>query len=119
MNRLAMVEISKNRNNLVGFLHMSDIAKLDELFDNHFKVDKKSFSEICDAALNAYDSKSISNKSASNIFEILSTENTSLKIESHRFEDHKIYEYDVDTGSYMFLKRGPRFEFNKLNSYLS
>jgi len=116
MTYLEMKSIKECRDNVVGFLHITDIKKLNTLFDGVYDVDRQSFDSICDKALELYNAKALSNKIVSRIFEIVSCENSSFRVESHRFESHSIFEYAY--GYYLFLKKGTRKEFMLLNHYL-
>ena len=119
MKKLEMLEIKASRQNLVGFLYFADEARLNLLFDNNFNVSKKSFNEICDAALECYSDKRLKNEITSEIFVILRCSNKSFKTESHRLDNcGSIYEYDESAKSYVFLKKGGQREFNLLNHYL-
>jgi len=118
MNKQTMLYIKNSRENLIGFLYIVDIQKLNTLFNDFYKVDKKSWIEICDKCLSLYDNGAINNKSASKIFEILMQSNTSIRIESHRYESGSIFEYSTEKECYLFLKKGNNTEFNKLNHYL-
>lgn len=119
MKLTEMRESKECRKNLTGFLHFSDISKLNELFNNHYDVDKKSFFEICDKAIDLYQSKVLSNKTVSEIFEVLENKNRHFRIESHRIDNcGAIFEYDENQKAYLFLKRGTQREFNQLNHYL-
>lgn len=113
-----MNEIKISRENTIGFLHFSDIAALNKLFNGHYEVDKKSFYEVCDAAIELYKAKTLDNRSVSRIFNILRKENIYFKTESHRYEQGKIYEYDLEREAYVFSCHGTEKEFNKLNHYI-
>ena len=118
MNRTEMNEIKMSRENRIGFLHHSDITKIDELSDNLISCAGMSHNELCDAVIELYDSKQIKNKAASAIFEIIKTENTSYRTESHRMMNGQIFEYNEHHGAYVFMKKGSRREFNIMNHYL-
>jgi len=114
-----MKEAKICRNDLVGFLHHSDISKLNTLFDDVYKITSKdSFYDLCDQAINAYSNKQLSNKIVSEIFDVLTQQNKSYRIESHRYAAGSIFEYDADQRAYLFLKKGTRREFNSLNTYI-
>lgn len=107
------------RSNLVGFLNIVDIIKLNDIFI-HFDVDHKSFREIEAALFNEYDLKLISNKQASFIVDILVENNSIFRRESHSYDSayHNLYEWDSDNQAYVFLKKSNNREFLKLNMFL-
>ena len=119
MTLLEINLIKAVRENLAGFLHHSDIAALNELFANDYDVNHKSFNEICDKAIELRKSKALKLKAATTIFNILKSCNSKYRVESHRFEHYnKIFEFDAGCGRYIFLKKGSRSEFYRLNHYL-
>ena len=67
-----MKAIAETRENLIGFLHHSEITAINHCLVN-FDADKKSFYEICNTALKQYQDKAISNRNASRVFEILAS----------------------------------------------
>lgn len=105
-----MTEIKKSRENLEGFLHFSDTLKINELLTDN--VDKLSFNQICDLVIEKYQSNKIKNKVASEIFEILMTENKALKTNKYRFEDGKLFEFSESHNAYLFDRRITKKEFN-------
>lgn len=78
MKLTEMKNIRDSRVNLIAFLHYTDIAILNALF-NGFNVNKQSFNTICNQAILLYKSKILSNKTASAIFDVLKRENTRFK----------------------------------------
>ena len=118
MKASEMKSIRDGRENLVGFLHISDIIKINDLFDGQYDVNEASFFEICNAAITLYNNKGVSNKDVSAIFEILKLENTSFRIESHRYELGSIFEYSVNRKAYLFSHKGNYRDFNALNKLL-
>jgi hypothetical protein len=113
-----MKEAVKNRENLTGFLHIYQIKLLNKLFDGYYNVSDKSYREIANKVVELYEAKKLSNKQASMIFTILMNENTNFKTESHRFKNGEIFEYSADNNCYIFLKKGSKKEFDKLNHYI-
>jgi len=118
MKASEMKSIRYGRENLVGFLHISDIIKINDLFDGQYDVKEASFFGICDAAIALYNNKSVSKKDVSAIFEILKLQNTSFRIESHRYEVGSIFEYSVEYKAYFFSHKGNYRDFNALNKLL-
>lgn len=74
MKLVEMKKIKESRENIIGFLHHTEIAKINELLVD-FDADKKNFYDVCDEVLAQYQAKKISNKQASQIFDILMTAN--------------------------------------------
>lgn len=105
-----MTEIKNSRENLIGFLHFSDISKINELLNEN--VDKLSFDQVCDLVIEKYQSKQIKNKFASEIFEILITENKALKTNKYRFDNGKLFVFSETNNAYLFDKRITKKEFN-------
>ncbi len=119
MQKLEMMEVKASRHNLTGFLHFTDIAKLNILFNGMFNVSKESFDDICDKALELKASKLLSHKKVSDIFDILQEANKSFRAESHRIDAcHAIFEYNESDNNYYFMKKGTQREFNALVHYL-
>ena len=115
MKKIEMLEISQNRQNLTAFLHVSEIKAINaNLVDTN--VDKKTFDEICSIVLDQYENKQISNKQASEIFEILAKANKSFKIEKFRCSHgyNEIYKYSPDHQAYLFYQNGGKKELDKL-----
>lgn len=109
-----MKAIAENRNNVIAFLHHTDIATINaNLID--FNADKKFFNEICQATLEQYHAKKINNKQASTVFEILA-ENKNIKTERYRFNNatKELYEYSLELQSYVFLKHSNQKELKAL-----
>jgi hypothetical protein len=118
MTKNEMNDIRNTRQNLTGFLHFTDIAKLNELFNAHVTVNKQSFLEIADKALELYSAKLLSNKVVSEIFNILKEANKSFRTESHRHDCGSIFEYSPQHNAYIFSKKGTYREFKALNHYI-
>lgn len=110
MNVQQMIEIKNSRENLVGFLRLADILKINELLNEN--IDKLPFNKVCDLVIEKYQSKQIKNKAASEIFEILMTENKSLKTHKYRFDDGKLFVFSESHNAYLFDKRITKKEFN-------
>lgn len=113
-----MKEIKSCRENLVNFLPITTMEKLNDLLKYNYNVNKQSFDDICDNVLRLYNEKLITNTVASKVFDILAYTNVSIKINSHRFEHGKIYKYDSNSKTYVFTQMGTIKEFNALNHYL-
>lgn len=77
MKLVEMKKIKESRENLVAFLHHSEIAKINELLVD-FDADKKSFYAVCDEVIAQYQAKKISNKKASALFTMLAECNKNL-----------------------------------------
>lgn len=110
-----MKAIAESRENLVAFLHHTDIATINaNLID--FNADKKSFIEICQETLEQYKLKKISNKNASTVFEILAYKNKNIKTERYRFNNatKELYEYSPEQQAYVFLKHSSQKELKAL-----
>lgn len=114
MKKSEMLEISQNRQNLVGFLHITEIKAINAKLADGVDVNHMNFDEICDITLNQYQDKKISNKQASAIFEILAKANKSFKIEKFRVLGNEIYQYSPENQAYLFYSVGGQKQFNKL-----
>lgn len=114
MKKSEMLEISQNRQNLVGFLHITEIKAINAKLADGVDVNHMNFDEICDITLNQYQDKKISNKQASAIFEILAKANKSFKIEKFRCVGNEIYQYSPQHSAYLFYSVGGQRKFNKL-----
>ena len=116
MKKIEMIEISQNRQNLTAFLHISEIKAINAKLADGVDVDKKSFDEICSIILEQYENKKISNKQASEIFEILAKANKSFKIEKFRCSHgyNEIYKYSPDHEAYLFYCKGGERTLAKL-----
>ena len=116
MKKIEMIEISQNRQNLTAFLHISEIKAINAKLADGVDVDKKSFDEICSIILEQYENKKISNKQASEIFEILAKANKSFKIEKFRCSHgyNEIYKYSPDHEAYLFYCKGGQKKLNEL-----
>ncbi|MCG6816981.1 hypothetical protein [Moraxella catarrhalis] len=113
MKKSEMIEISQNRQNLIAFLHVSEIKAINaNLVDTN--VDKKTFDEICSIVLDQYENKQISNKQASEIFEILANSNHNFKTEQYRLNGNQIHKYSPAHGAYLFYCNGGQRQLNKL-----
>ena len=106
------------RQNQTGFLHITNIKRLNALFKGHFNVDGRGFKEVCEKAFELYSQKVITNRVLTKIVEVCCESNGLFRIESHRFEKPNIFEYDKHLNSYIFLKTGSVQEFNKLLHYI-
>lgn len=115
MKLIEMKNIAETRENLIGFLHHSEIATINQNLVN-FDADKKSFDEICNTALEQYQDKAITNRKASLVFEILASANKQFKTERYRHNSatHEIYEYSQTNEAYIFIKKGGQRELNAL-----
>ena len=82
-------KILKNRNNLVGFLNILDIKKINELLN--IDVNHYSYEQICEQLLSQKKEKQITKKDFLTVFDILIENNSSFRTESHRYEDKTIY----------------------------
>jgi len=109
-----MREIAQNRENLVGFLHFSEIKDINDLVG--VDVSQMSFDDICQTTFAQLGAKIITKKQATAVFEILMTANKSFKTEKFRFDSvtNSIYEYSELHNGYMFLKRGNSRDVAKL-----
>lgn len=116
MKKIEMIEISQNRQNLVGFLHITEVQAINAKLADGVDVDKKSFDEICSIVLEQYQAKQISNKQASEVFEILAKANKSFKIEKFRCSHgyNEIYKYSPDHQAYLFYQNGGQKQLDKL-----
>lgn len=113
MKLTEMKAIKENRHNIIGFLHFAEIQEINaNLVD--FDADKKSFYVLCDEVISQYQAKKISNKKASQIFDILMTANKSIRTERFRFAHNEIYEWDAQANAYMFRQNGRDKAYNEL-----
>ena len=114
-----MVEI---REDVVAYLYMDDIIKIQQLlnksnicYDNDSDVisTSMSFKTISSLLLKYRTPKN--RKYIDKIFEIILAENSMFKTERYRFdENNSIYEYDESHGAYMFLQVGTQNNVNLL-----
>lgn len=109
-----MREIAQNRENLVGFLHSSEIKDIYDLVA--VDVSQMSFDDICRTIFAQLGAKIIKKKQATAVFEILMTANKLIKTEKFRFDSatNSIYGYSEFHNCYMFLKRGNSRDVAKL-----
>jgi len=56
------LQMKESRENLVGFLHITDINYLNSLFAGLYDVNHKSYYEICDKALELYKESTLQRK---------------------------------------------------------
>ena len=113
MKKSEMLEISQNRQNLTAFLNVSEIKAINaNLVDTN--VDKKTFDEICSIVLDQYENKQISNKQASEIFEILANANRDFKTEQYRLNGKQIHKYSPEHDAYLFYSTGGQKKLNEL-----
>lgn len=114
MKKIEMLEISQNRQNLVGFLHITEVQAINAKLADGVDVDKKSFEQICSIVIDQYENKKISNKQASEIFEILANANRDFKTEQYRLSGNQIYKYSPAHSAYLFYCNGGQRQFNNL-----
>lgn len=116
MKKIEMIEIATNRQNLTAFLHITEIKAITAKLADGVDVDKKSFDEICSIVLDQYENKKISNKQASEVFEILAKANKSFKIEKFCCSQgyNEIYKYSPEHDAYLFYCKGGQYKLNEL-----
>ncbi|MCG6816985.1 hypothetical protein [Moraxella catarrhalis] len=114
MKKIEMLEIMSCRENVVAFLHHSEIKDINAKLADGVDVDKKSFEQICSIVLDQYENKKISNKQASEIFEILANANRDFKTEQYRLSGNQIYKYSTAHSAYLFYCNGGQRQFNNL-----
>lgn len=109
-----MKNIAETRENLIGFLHFSEIQAINKNLNTD--VDKMDFDSICDIAIKQYQDKAITNRKASQVFEILANANKQFKTERYRYNSatHEIYEYSQVNEAYIFIKKGNQSELKNL-----
>lgn len=113
-----MESIIEHRQNAVGFLHISNITAINNIFGSLYDCNHKSFNEIAEKTLELYKLKALTNKQASKIIEIIARENRLIRTESHRYEHGKIFRFDESENCYRFSHIGTYREFVKLNHYI-
>ena len=111
-----MKAIQENRENLLAFLHISEIQLINANLTDGVDVNHMTFDAICNVTLEQYQAKKISNKQASTVFDILSNANTQLKTERYRYNaaTHEIYEYSLTHQGYIFYQKGGQRQLNAL-----
>lgn len=115
MKKIEMLEIMSCRENVVAFLHHSEIKAINTKLADGVDVDKKSFEQICSIVLDQYENNLISNKKASAIYEILANANKQFKIEKfYRDAYGAIYKYSPEHRAYLFYQNGGKKELDKL-----
>jgi hypothetical protein len=113
MKTSTMTQIRNCRKNTIGFLHISDIAKIHEL--TGFDANGKSFYEVCDGVLSLYAAKVASNKEASAAFEIIAAENSNFRTEQFRDDGYgNILKYSVEHSGYLFHSKGGKKSLKEL-----
>ncbi len=114
MKLIEMKNIAETRENLIGFLHFSEIQAINKNLNTD--VDKMDFDSICDIAIKQYQDKAITNRKASQVFEILANANKQFKTERYRYNSatHEIYEYSQVNEAYIFIKKGNQSELKNL-----
>jgi len=112
-------EMIQVRSDAVGFLHMSDIVKIEQILkkideDVITSLDKLSFNNICDKLLKIRNRKT--QKNIDKIFDILFEENINFKEERYRYDSstNSIYQFSKEKKAYIFIKNGDRAVLNKL-----
>lgn len=108
-----MQEIRNSRHNLVGFLDAADHVKIRELTCLDTNV---PFWVLADAVINEYEAGRITNKAASEVFEILKRENTSIRTEKYRFETGSLFAFDSDANAYIYDRKISKTDFRKFYS---
>ena len=98
-----MVEIQHNRENLIGFLSCQQQVSLQNYLG--IEVTGLSFEDICSIILSQYKQKLLSNKQASECFEILASANTDFRIERYRYNENTqdLYKYSFNHDCYIFV----------------
>lgn len=114
MKLIEMKNIAETRENLIGFLHFSEIQAINENLNTN--VDKMDFDSICSIAIKQYQDKAITNRKASLVFDILANANKQFKTERYRYNSatHEIYEYSQANEAYIFIKKGNQSELKNL-----
>lgn len=110
-----MREIAQNRQNIIGFLRLTEIQEINANLKD-IDVSKMPFNEICLITFAQLGSKQIKKKNASAVFEVLMLANKSFKTElfRHNSNSNEIYQYQQEQGGYVFLKYGSQKEVEKL-----
>ena len=98
-----MVEIQQNRENLIEFLSYQQQLVLSNILNIDLTL--LSFEDVCTIVLSQYKQKLISNKQASECFNILSIANTDFKIERYRYNENTqdLYVYFYNYDCYIFI----------------
>ena len=110
-----MLAIKNSRHNIIAFLHRSSAEKIYHLSDRLLNPSKLSFYSLCDGVISLYETKQITNKQATSIFNILIVENTMFKTEKFRRDGYgNILQYSAEHNAYLFYCKGGNKEFNKL-----
>lgn len=108
-----MQNIQKSRENVMGFLHHTDIAVINAIVNQD--VSKKSFNEVCELTIALYQEKAITNKKATAVFEILKKENTNFRTERFRLTSaHEIYIYNEEKNVYICYCTGGQKKLKEL-----
>lgn len=108
----AMKDIRDSRKDVIGFLHISDLQKIEALAG--FNAGEMSHWTICDKVLAAYDAEQINNATASEIFEILRDNNTEIRTEMYRYDEftHDLYRFNASLNCYVWIDKISAREFN-------
>ena len=110
-----MLAIKNSRSNVIAFLHCNSVEKIYHLSDRLLNPSKLSFYSLCDGVISLYETKQITNKQATSIFNILMKENTQFKTEQFRQDGYgNILQYSDEHNAYLFYCKGGNKEFNKL-----
>ena len=105
MKLAEMVEIQQNRENLIEFLsYQQQLVLLNIL---NIDVSLLSFEDVCTIVLSQYKQKLLSNKQASECFNILSIANTDFRIERYRYNENTqdLYKYSFNHDCYIFVDK--------------
>ncbi|UNU74087.1 hypothetical protein LU293_04115 [Moraxella nasovis] len=104
MKKSEMKAIKECRENIIGFLHPNEMQTINAILG--IDVDKLDFYTVCDLTIKNYADKKITNKKASEVFDILSQANKQFKIERYRYDKSTktIYEFDEEHDAYLFLE---------------
>lgn len=110
-----MKEIKANRQNLLAFLHITEIKAINANLADDVDVNHMNFDSICDITLEQYQAKKISNKQASIIFEILADTNKRFKTEKFRTDGAgAIHKFSEEQNAYLFFCKGGERTLAKL-----
>ena len=115
MNLQDLKEMVECRENIVGFLHISDIMSLK---DQGIDVDGLSFEAAAAVVFDLREKKTISKNVAQEAIQLMCANNSRIKTERFRFDPayNTIYEYCESGNSYKFYRKGSKKDFNALIS---
>lgn len=105
------IEIRNSRKNITAFLHLTDIAKIEQILGEDIEK-PVTWTNVCNQVLESRNAKKISAKTLKELFELLAESNTEIRTEMYRFEVDSLYQYDSHQRAYVYVKQCSKKEYN-------